>query len=60
MYYLYLDETGDHGLSYIDHNFPIFLLCGCLFEQNEIENIEEKIYCSKEGKYDGWGLKLFL
>jgi len=21
--------------------------------------IEEKIYCNKEGKYDGWGLKLF-
>ena len=21
--------------------------------------IEEKIYCDKEGEYDGWGLKLF-
>ena len=48
MYYLYLDETGDHGLSYIDSNFPIFLLCGCLFSQNELKNIEEEIDLFKQ------------
>ena len=48
MYYLYLDETGDHGLSYIDRNFPIFLLCGCLFDQNELKNIEEEIDLLKQ------------
>ena len=48
MYYLYLDETGDHGLSYIDRNFPIFLLCGCLFSQNELKNIEEEIDLFKQ------------
>ena len=48
MYYLYLDETGDHGLSYIDHNFPIFLLCGCLFSQNEIENTEKEVNLFKQ------------
>jgi len=48
LYYLYLDETGDHGLSYIDHNFPIFLLCGCLFEQNEIENTEKEVNLFKQ------------
>ena len=48
MHYLYLDETGDHGLSFIDHNFPIFLLCGCLFSQIEIENMEKKVNLFKQ------------
>jgi len=47
-YYLFLDETGDHGLSYIDRNFPIFLLCGCLFDQNELKNIEKDIDLFKQ------------
>ena len=48
MHYLYLDETGDHGLSFIDHNFPIFLLCGCLFSQIEMENMEKKVNLFKQ------------
>lgn len=35
IYHFFLDETGDHGLSFIDKNFPIFLLAGCLFEDYE-------------------------
>ncbi|MDO8558972.1 MAG: DUF3800 domain-containing protein [bacterium] len=42
-YYLFLDETGDHGLSFIDRNFPLFLLAGCLFEDAELTKIEEEI-----------------
>ncbi|MCX7697884.1 MAG: DUF3800 domain-containing protein [Candidatus Goldbacteria bacterium] len=38
-YYFFLDETGDHGLSYIDENYYIFLLCGCLFSEIEYEKI---------------------
>lgn len=38
-----MDETGDHGLSFIDENFPIFLLAGCLFESVEYEKIVQKI-----------------
>jgi hypothetical protein len=34
-YHLYLDESGDHGLSFIDHKFPIFLLCGVLISDDE-------------------------
>lgn len=41
--YFFLDETGDHGLSYIDKNFPLFVLCGCLFGENELKKVEEKI-----------------
>jgi len=33
-YYLFLDESGHHGLKTISQEFPIFLLCGCLLEQN--------------------------
>lgn len=25
-YKYFLNETGDHGLNYVDKNFPIFLL----------------------------------
>jgi hypothetical protein len=42
-YQFFLDETGDHGLSYIDSNFPLFLLCGCLFREDEFIDTERKI-----------------
>lgn len=42
-YYFFLDETGDHGLSFVDRNFPIFLLCGCLFKQEELDKTEKEV-----------------
>ncbi len=42
-YCFFLDETGDHGLSFIDSNFPIFLLAGCLFEEAELTKVEKEI-----------------
>jgi len=27
-YYFFLDEAGDHGLAYVEPNFPLFLLSG--------------------------------
>ncbi len=42
-HYFYLDETGDHGLSFIDQNFPLFLLAGCLFDENELVKMEAEI-----------------
>jgi len=42
-YYLFLDETGDHGLSYIDRNFPIFLLCGCVVSSEELLCINKQV-----------------
>jgi len=42
-HYLFLDETGDHGLSFVDKNFPLFLLAGCLFEDTELIKIEREI-----------------
>ena len=32
-YVLFMDETGDHNLRAIDHNFPGFCLAGCTFER---------------------------
>lgn len=31
----FLDETGDHGLGFIDSDFPIFLLAGCLIKESD-------------------------
>jgi len=47
-HYFFLDETGDHGLSFIDENFPIFLLSGCLFESAEYEKITREINTFKQ------------
>lgn len=42
-YFFFLDETGDHGLNYIDKNFPLFLLCGCLIREDRLISIEDAI-----------------
>ena len=42
-YHLFLDETGDHGLTYIDKNFPLFLLCGCLFSEKSLCEVKDRI-----------------
>lgn len=44
MHLLCLDETGDHSLARIDKDFPIFVLCGCVFEENYLkENLISKV-----------------
>src|SRR3989338_8489725 len=42
-YYLFLDETGDHGLSYIDDNFPLFLLSGIFISEEEYSALCKKV-----------------
>lgn len=34
-YYLFIAESGDHGLTILSPDFPIFLLCGVLMSQLE-------------------------
>lgn len=46
-YYFYLDETGDHGLDFIDKNFPLFLLCGCLLKEDKLTLIEKEVVAFK-------------
>lgn len=47
-YHFFLDETGDHGLVFVDENFPIFLLAGCLFGDAEYQRVENEIDEFKE------------
>lgn len=50
-YNLFLDETGDHGLTYIDDNFPLFLLCGCIISEKELCVIESRINNLKQSLF---------
>lgn len=47
-YYFYLDESGDHGLTFIDPHFSIFLLAGCLFSSEELNKITREISIFKQ------------
>jgi len=49
-YFFFLDETGDHGLSFIDKNFPLFLLCGCLINEDRLKEVEQEVKDFK-GRY---------
>ena len=43
-YIVYVDESGDHGLVNIDQNYPIFVLCFCVFKkENYSKNIITKL-----------------
>ena len=53
-YNLFIDESGDHGLSNLNPNFPIFLLCGIVISEKEydglkvsFDKIKESIWKSK-------------
>lgn len=53
-YYLFLDESGDHGLAKYDPDFPVFLLCGVLVKEDDYENIRQEINVLKQSI---WGNK---
>lgn len=39
---LFLDESGDHSLVIkIDEQFPIFCLAGCIFDENEYQQVSK-------------------
>lgn len=42
-YYLFIDESGDHGLVNLDPDFPVFLLCGLLTSEENYENTRNNI-----------------
>jgi hypothetical protein len=56
-YYLFLDESGDHGLAKFDPDFPVFLLCGILVKENYHENIRQSINALKQSI---WGNKFVI
>lgn len=53
-YFLFLDESGDHGLSNIDENFPIFVLSGILITETDYTAIKQNILQIKK---QFWGDK---
>ncbi|TAE36269.1 MAG: DUF3800 domain-containing protein [Sphingobacteriales bacterium] len=38
-YNLFIDESGDHGLSNLNPNFPVFVLCGIVISEEEYEKV---------------------
>lgn len=52
--YLFIDESGDHGLTKIDTDFPVFLLCGVLIKEADYEKIRQDINVLKHSL---WGNK---
>ncbi len=47
-YYLFIDESGDHGLTKLDPSFPVFLLCGLLTSEENYSKIRERINALKQ------------
>lgn len=53
-YYLFLDESGDHGLKNLDPNFPVFALCGIIISSEVYTGIDA---CFNDIKKEFWGNK---
>lgn len=47
-HFLFLDESGDHGLTKPNPDFPVFLLCGVLVSEDNYEIIRQKMNFLKE------------
>lgn len=53
-HYLFIDESGDHGLTSLNPDFPVFLLCGVLVSQVDYHQIREEFNIIKSTL---WGQK---
>ena len=42
-YRLFLDESGDHGLVFVDPNFPMFVLCGVIMSDEAYESLDREM-----------------
>jgi hypothetical protein len=52
-YIIYVDESGDHSLKFLDKEYPIFVLAFCIFEkQSYTQNLVTKL---KEFKFKHFG-----
>ena len=45
---LFIDESGDHGLSSLNPNFPLFLLCGVVISSEEYELLRQGFNAIKQ------------
>lgn len=46
-YWLYVDESGDHGLAKIDPQFPVFVLCGILVSKPDYDEVRHQMNALK-------------
>ncbi|HRZ32816.1 MAG TPA: DUF3800 domain-containing protein [Flavobacterium sp.] len=53
-YFLFIDESGDHGLVTLDTSFPVFLLCGLLTSEDNYSDLKNNINSIKN---TFWGKK---
>ena len=51
-YYLFLDESGDHGLKNIDPYFPVFVLCGVIISDTDYQKLRQDFNLIKQ---NFWG-----
>lgn len=51
-YLVFADESGDHGLSSIDKEFPVFVLACCLVAKADYPGINQRL---SRLKFDFWG-----
>ncbi len=56
-HYLFIDESGDHGLTMVNPDFPVFLLCGVLIANDNYEKTRTDINALKTSI---WGNKLVI
>ena len=56
-HYLFLDESGDHGLVNVDSAFPVFVLCGIILSDQQYQAVTEKMQVIKS---QFWGDKKVL
>jgi hypothetical protein len=53
-YYLFIDETGDHGLTQLNATSPVFLLCGILISAADYQTLDDNFNAIKN---EFWGKK---
>lgn len=58
-YVAYFDESGDHGLANIDPTFPVFVLCGIVFETSDYLNHDKAAFGRIKFKYFGHDAHVF-
>lgn len=56
-HYLFLDESGDHGLVNVDPAFPVFVLCGIILSEQRYQIVSQRM---QDIKKRFWGDKKVL
>ena len=51
-HYLFMDESGDHGLVNVDPAFPVFVLCGIILSEEQSEVVIRKMQEIKKRFWD--------